>query len=204
MNLESISINETVKKTIEKIIKDENIEFESVYLIDSNYNGKNERRKSNKLNLIKENNIFNGNLSDYPDISTLKNLGDLDGFSVPIMFSYSLYKSNIVGVKIGMSALVKFDPKTLTSHVKLILINNDVQTILLEKNETSTIQGSFQLMDKIINQVTKDLISLYTSIKSKTNNWIKKVNTELKKISNNIKKYDDISKIFIDPLNNLL
>ena len=58
MNLESISINETVKKTIEKIIKDENIEFESVYLIDSNYNGKNERRKSNKLNLIKENNIL--------------------------------------------------------------------------------------------------------------------------------------------------
>ena len=204
MNLESISINETVKETIEKIIKDENIEFESVYLIDSNYNGKNERRKSNKLNLIKENNIFNGNLSDYPDISTLKNLGDLDGFSVPIMFSYSLYKSNIVGVKIGMSALVKFDPKTLTSHVKLILINNDVQTILLEKNETSTIQGSFQLMDKIINQVRGDLISLYTSIKSKTNNWIKRINAELKKISNSIKKYEDISKIFIDPLNNLL
>ena len=48
-----------LKKTIEKIIKDENIEFESVYLIGSNYNGKNERRKSNKLNLIKENNIFN-------------------------------------------------------------------------------------------------------------------------------------------------
>ena len=66
------------------------------------------------------------------DISTLKNLGDLDGFSVPIMFSYSLYKSNIVGVKIGMSALVKFDPKTLTSHVKLILNNNN-DVILLEK-----------------------------------------------------------------------
>ena len=66
----------------------------------------------------------------------MKNLSDLNGFSIPIIFSYSLYKSNIVGVKIGMSALVKFDPKTLTSHVKLILINNDVQTILLEKNET--------------------------------------------------------------------
>ena len=59
MNLESVSINETVKETLEKIIKDENIEFELVYLIGSNYNGKNERRKSNKLNLIKENNIFN-------------------------------------------------------------------------------------------------------------------------------------------------
>ena len=58
MNLESVSINETVKETIEKIIKDENIEFESVYLIDSNYNGKNERKKNNKLNLIKENKIF--------------------------------------------------------------------------------------------------------------------------------------------------
>ena len=30
MNLESVSINETVKETIEKIIKDENIEFELV------------------------------------------------------------------------------------------------------------------------------------------------------------------------------
>ena len=59
MNLESVLINETVKEILEKIIKDENIEFESVYLIVSNYKGKNERRKSNKLNLIKENNIFN-------------------------------------------------------------------------------------------------------------------------------------------------
>ena len=107
MNLESVLINETIKETIEKIIKDENIEFESVYLIDNNYNGKNERRKSNKLNLIKENKIFNGNLSDYPDISTLKNLGDLDGFSIPIMFSYSLYKSNIVGVKNIISSISK-------------------------------------------------------------------------------------------------
>ena len=107
MNLESVSINETIKETIEKIIKDENIEFESVYLIDNNYNGKNERRKSNKLNLIKENNIFNGNLNDYPDISTLKNLGDLDGFTLPIMFSYSLYKSNIVGVKNIISSISK-------------------------------------------------------------------------------------------------
>ena len=40
----------TVKETIEKIIKHENIEFESVYLIGSNYKGKNERRKSNKSN----------------------------------------------------------------------------------------------------------------------------------------------------------
>ena len=76
--------------------------------------------------------------------------------------------------------------------------------LFYQKNKPSTIQGSFQLIDKIINQVTKDLISLYTSIKSKTNNWIKKINTELKKISNNIKKYDDISKIFIAPLNNSL
>ena len=50
MNLESVLINETIKETIEKIIKDENIEFESVYLIDSNYKEKNERRKSNKSN----------------------------------------------------------------------------------------------------------------------------------------------------------
>ena len=84
------------------------------------------------LNQFKENNIFNGNLNDYPDISTLKNLGNLDRFNLPIMISYSLNKSNIVGIKIGMSALVKFDPKTLTSHVKLILNNNN-DVILLEK-----------------------------------------------------------------------
>ena len=53
MNLESVLINETVKETIEKIIKDENIEFESVYLIGSNYNRKNQRRKSNKLKFNK-------------------------------------------------------------------------------------------------------------------------------------------------------
>ena len=45
MNLESVLINETVKETIEKIIKDENIEFESVYLIDSNYKEKMKEEK---------------------------------------------------------------------------------------------------------------------------------------------------------------
>ena len=45
MNLESVLINETIKETIEKIIKDENIEFESVYLIGSNYNGKKKEEK---------------------------------------------------------------------------------------------------------------------------------------------------------------
>ena len=45
MNLESVLINETVKETIEKIIKYENIEFESVYLIDSNYKGKMKEEK---------------------------------------------------------------------------------------------------------------------------------------------------------------
>ena len=204
MNLESITINETVKDTIEKIIKDENIEFETVYLIDSNFNGKNERRKNNKLNLRKENNLFTGNLSDYPDISQLKNLADLNGFTVPIMFSYSLYKSNLVGVKVGMSALVKFDPKTLTSHVKLIFNTNDEPPlVILEKNETSTIQGSFDLMDKVINQVGSDLTNLSISLESKTNKWVKNIKNELTKISNFIKKFDDISKIFIEPLNNL-
>ena len=45
MNLESVSINKTVNETIEKIIKDENIEFESVYLIDSNYKEKMKEEK---------------------------------------------------------------------------------------------------------------------------------------------------------------
>ena len=45
MNLESVLINETIKETIEKIIKYENIEFESVYLIDSNYKEKMKEEK---------------------------------------------------------------------------------------------------------------------------------------------------------------
>ena len=45
MNLESVLINETVKETIEKIIKDENIEFELVYLIGSNYKEKMKEEK---------------------------------------------------------------------------------------------------------------------------------------------------------------
>ena len=204
MNLESITINETVKETIEKIIKDENIEFESVYLIDSNYNGKNERRKNNKLNEIKQNDLFTGNLSDYPDISQLKNLENLDGFSLPIMFSYSLYKSNIVGVKVGMSALVKFVPKTLTSYITLIYNTNGKQKVLLEKTETPNIGGSFDLMNKVIDQVVNDLIRLSNSIKKETKNWVNKINKELKIISTNIKKFDDISKIFIEPLNTLI
>ena len=45
MNLESVLINKTIKETIEKIIKDENIEFELVYLIDSNYKEKMKEEK---------------------------------------------------------------------------------------------------------------------------------------------------------------
>ena len=71
----------------------------------------------------------------------MKNLGDLDGFSIPIIFSYSLYKSNIVGVKIQ-------------THFYINLFNND-NNIENSKEEEETI--SFEsIYNKIIEALEEE------------------------------------------------
>ena len=205
--LEFTNINETVKNTMEKIIKDENVEFEETYLFNK-LNGNSLRRRlthnfiqrDENGNNIKEKK-FTGNLSDYPDISKLRNL-DIKSLENPVMFSYSIFKSNLVGVKVGMSALVSFFPSNGTTMVKIIFNNDNNVSVILEKTEVSNIGNSLKLMDKIIDFVINDIIKLYKSIT--TNQWVNIITKELLKVSSNIKKCNDISKVYIQPLNELI
>ena len=204
MHIKNNTINETVKETIENIIKDENIEFENVYLFNGNLNDISRRRRTKKINNnIFDKKVFTGNLNDFPDISTLRNL-DIDSYSIPIKFSYSIFKSDLGGVKFGMSALVTFYPQNLTSYIIILFNTNNENRILFEKEESSNITNAFPLMKNIIIEVSKYLIRLVNSIKNKSNTWVNIINKEFKQITDNLKKFDDISNVFVEPLNEII
>ena len=206
MHFENNNINETVKYTIEKIIKDENIEFEKVYLFNGDLNSlsRKRRRKTNKINNnIFDKKIFTGNLKDFPDISKLRNL-DIDSYSIPIKFSYSIFKSDLGGVKFGMSALVTFYPQNLTSYILILFNTNEENIILFEKEESSNITNAFPLMKNIIYEVSSYLIKLVKSIKDKSTVWVNIINNEFKQISDNLKKFNDISNVYVEPLNEII
>lgn len=208
MYLEFNNINESVKDTIEKIINDENVKFEETYI----FNGENINLKKRKYNHkfihynekgnINNTKEFKGNLNDYPDISKLRNL-EIKSLSNPIMFSYSIFKSNLGGVKIGMSSLISFFPSNGTSKIIILFNTNGNNKILFEKTEISNLGESLKLMDKVIDIVSKDLLRLQLNINSNSMNWINNINKSLQKISQKIKNYNDLSKIFIQPLNDL-
>jgi hypothetical protein len=86
--------------------------------------------------------------------------------------------------------------------VKIIFNNDNNVSVILEKTEVSNIGNSLKLMDKIIDFVINDIIKLYKSIT--TNQWVNIITKELLKVSNNIKKCNDISKVYIQPLNELI
>ena len=209
MLLEENNINETVKDTIEKIINDENVEFEEIYT----FNGKNInlKKRQSKYNFIhydengnvKNTKEFKGNLNDYPDISKLRNL-EINSLSNPIMFSYSIFKSNLGGVKIGMSALISFIPANGTSKIIILFNTNGVNKILFEKTEVSNLGESLKLMDKVIYIVQNDLIRLNNNINSNNSKWANNINKQLQIISQKIKTFNDISKTFVKPLNDLI
>ena len=204
MHINNNKINETVKDTIENIIKDENIEFENVYSFDGNLDNISRRRRTKKIsNNIFDKKIFTGNLKDFPDISQIRNL-DIDSYSIPIKFSYSIFNSDLGGVKFGMSALVTFYPQNLTSYILILFNTNKENRILLEKEVSSNITNAFPLMKNIINEVIKYLIRLTNSIKSKSTSWVNIINQEFKQIADNIKKFNDISNVYVEPLNEII
>ena len=209
MLLEYNDINETVKDTIEKIINDENVEFEEIY----KFNGNNINLKKRKVNHnfihndekgnVKNAKEFKGNLNDYPDISKLRNL-EIKSLSNPIMFSYSIFKSNLGGVKIGMSALISFFPSNGTSNIIILFNTNGQNKILFEKTEISNLGESLKLMDKVIDIVNKDLLRLNNNINSDNSKWVNKINKHLQTISQKIKTFNDLSKTFVQPLKDLI
>ncbi len=209
MLLEYNDINETVKDTIEKIINEENVEFEEIY----KFNGNNINLKKRKVNHnfihndekgnVKNAKEFKGNLNDYPDISKLRNL-EIKSLSNPIMFSYSIFKSNLGGVKIGMSALISFFPSNGTSNIIILFNTNGQNKILFEKTEISNLGESLKLMDKVIDIVNKDLLRLNNNINSDNSKWVNKINKHLQTISQKIKSFNDLSKTFVQPLKDLI
>ena len=108
-----------------------------------------------------------------------------------IMFSYSIFKSNLGGVKIGMSSLISFFPSNGTSKIIILFNTNGNNKILFEKTEISNLGESLKLMDKVIDIVSKDLLRLQLNINSNSMNWINNINKSLQKISQKIKKNND-------------
>ena len=103
-----------------------------------------------------------------------------------------------------MSALVTFYPQNLTSYILILFNTNEENIILFEKEESSNITNAFPLMKNIIYEVSSYLIKLVKSIKDKSTVWVNIINNEFKQISDNLKKFNDISNVYVEPLNEII
>ena len=189
IDLKYTNINKTISQTINNyIIPDITFENYNIEL----YNINNRRRR--RLNEKKiNNNKINRRL-------------DINSFSQPMRFSHPVFKTNIGGIKIGMTASIKYIPEI--GELKLILdytIGNKEKKVVDLQTNTS-IGYAYDKFKEVIEVLGGELY--YISNKairlSFSSNWKKQIIKELSNISTYITNLYDATPILVKPLNNLV
>ncbi len=177
------NINETLSQNIKDLIQD--LKYENYDLQNFNI------EKKRKLNKIK---------------SERNRKLKIDSFTHPRKFSFSIFKTNVCGIKIRMIAEISYFPRNATLIMLLYYKIGNEEKIVLNKNFDIPIGNSYEKYNDVIDKITGGLYYISNILIKRlyNNTWKKSIQKELTDISNLITNLYDPSDIFFLPLNNLL
>ena len=193
IKLELKYINNSLKNLIKEHSKD--IIFVSLNEIN---------KENNDLNRFEK--IEPNELKEYEDFEKNDNKRKLyiKSFDQKIIFKYSIYKTKISNIFIGLTSYISFYPQNGTIYTKIIYKCNDNQLKLIEEKA----QSNYANLTKIINRITSDFTQKINNLSNKfsmtdwdeyKNNILSNINT----IFNNINIIYNIEDIFDIPLSEL-
>ena len=191
-NLLENNINSTVSEYIENYIKDLNFEIVSSF---ENNNTLNNRRQLNNYNLNNNNNY--------------KRKLSIDNFNQPIHFAYPIFKSNIIGIKIGMYATLHFYPSIGVTSLEIKYKVDNTEKLLVNYKEITQLGEALNIYSEIVEKISTNINIAANRIKTlfntkRDNVWKTNLINELLNISKYLLSVNDVTNIFSEPLNTLI
>ena len=190
IDLKYTNINKTIAQTINKYIIPD-IVFENYNIELYNINNRRRRRLNEKI--INNKKLINRRL-------------DIGSFSQPMRFSHPVFKTNIGGIKIGMTASIKYIPAIgdLKTQLNYKIGNNETKVVNIQTN--TTIGYAYDKFKEVIEVLGGELYYISNKLirTSFSSNWKKQIIKELSNISTYITNLYDATPILVKPLNNLV
>ena len=168
LNDKESEVNEEVTKKIESLLKTVNL---------NNYSPQNSRRLEFVPNQQFEKKMRN--------LETF----DIESYAMPIYFVYPLFRTNNLGMKIGLIAKIEFLPMTSTINMKIIFDLNGKQSEILAKSEKIVFKD---ILDKI-NEILENAYLFIQTTLSRT------ISTSLENLHSQIdSKIEELVEVFGD------
>ena len=189
----SNEINENVSKKIKGLIS--NVKFNNE-VVSRRLNNFYEEEELNKENYEK---------FKIPKVKSYKDLRKLViAFKQPIQFSYGLFKTTKLGLKMALNAQVSFFPNNGTAVIKMVLVTDKEKKTVIEKKIETNFKKISQDIQNLVENLTTQL-NIFNSFDfgKELENIGEQLKGNLSKLEQNLNNTKFISYIFDDELNDI-
>ena len=157
-----------------------------------------------QLNL-NEASIYHKNLSEIPRLRSKSQLRHLKlaEFEDPIEFTYPIFKTNLIGLKLLLSAVLSVDPGDGHLEVEIVLSAGKIELGLAVTNLPSKLEEGVKKSILVANNIINYVNKLTDKINSLMSSWLIKFTSFINEVSSVIDKVYDISTVYTAPMANL-
>ena len=199
----------------QNLIEGINTEINVITLLNEDESEVNEELTNKIKNLMKD-----ANLKNYSSISNKRKLEfipnkqferkirklnyDIETYANPIYFTYPLFRTNNLGMKIGLFAKIEFLPIIDTINLKIIFDLNGNKTEILNKEEEIDFNSIIQKINEIMENGYLVIQDIEQNITNTLDNLKLKVDEEMEKLSNLLKNIKVNNTVFEEELKFIL
>ena len=199
----------------QNLIEGINTEINSITLLNEDESEVNEEL-TNKINTL----MKNVNLDNYNNVSKKRKLEfipnkqferkirklnyDIETYANPIYFTYPLFRTNNLGMKIGLLAKVEFLPVSDEIKMKIIFNLNGEETEILTVEEKTDFNSIIQNINKIMENAYLVIKEIESNITLTLNELQLKVDEEIQKLSDLLSNIKVNNTVFYEELKLLL
>ena len=203
-------INKTINTTITKRLNvlTSSITFVKYNASETNDNDNDNESERRLLEMFNFPNAkpFHRKLSTIPHVTSgheLKRLLTVDTFAQPILFSHSLFKLNIVGLKINVYVVTESNPNTGELIINVVMNFGNHEISILETTEQTNLHWALQMSGKILDNTVSEIDVLLSKLKTYKTKWFNSIIKQANYLNTLLSNVFDIGSLYQEPMNTL-